>query len=77
MGELSLKRAAEVVISPYDCGAGEDGRIEVVICDGRRTWSAGRRVRQVGEAELFGHRVGDVDIGRLAGLEVVVHGLDN
>lgn len=32
---------------------------------------------EVGETELFGHRVGDIDVGRLARLQVIVYSLDN
>jgi hypothetical protein len=77
VGELSLKRATEVMVCPDNCGAGEDGRIEIIVCGVRRTGSVGRRMRKIGEAKLFRHGVCDIDIGRLAGLKVVVHGLDD
>lgn len=33
-------------------------------------------MRQVGEAELFGNRVGDVDVWRLSVLKSILDGLD-
>jgi hypothetical protein len=77
VSELSLKRATEVMVCPDNCGAGEDGRIEILVCGVRRTWCAGRRMRKVGEAKLLRHGVCDINIGRLAGLKVTVHGLND
>lgn len=65
------------MVGSYYSSAGEDSCVEVIIGGSWRAGCTGRRVREVGEAELFGHRVGDIDVGRLARLQVIVYSLDN
>lgn len=62
VGKLSLERPSEIMISAYYRSAGEDSRVEVVIGGSGRARCTGRRVGEVGEAELFGHRVGDINV---------------
>jgi hypothetical protein len=77
MGDLPLDRPTVVVIGSYNGSTGEDGRIEVFI--GCRGGARGTRrgVGEVGETELFGDRVGDIDVWGMAWLQVVVHSSNN
>lgn len=59
------------------CRAREDSRIEIVVGRRRRSRCTGRRVGKVGETELFGHRMGDIDVRGVTGLQVIVDSPDD
>lgn len=76
VGGFRFDGASEIVISGYYGRTGEDGRVEVVV---RREHGSGcgrRRARKVGEVELFGNGMGDVDVWRLSMLQSMLNGLD-
>jgi hypothetical protein len=65
------------MIGSYNSCTGEDGRVEVFIGSRGRSRSARGRVGEVGETELFGDGVGDIDVWGVALLQVAVHSSDN
>jgi hypothetical protein len=77
MCKVPLKRATEIVVRTHNCGAGENRGVEIVIGSGRRARSAWRRMGQVGQTELFGHGVCDINVRRVARLQVAVDSLDD
>jgi hypothetical protein len=62
VGKMTLERATKIVVSTNNCGAGENGSVEVVFSGSRRARSAWGRVRKIGQAELFGNGMSDIDI---------------
>jgi hypothetical protein len=51
------------MVSTHNCCTGENCGVEVILGRSGRTRSAGRRVGEIGKAELFWHCVGDIYIG--------------
>jgi hypothetical protein len=61
------------MIGSYDGCTGEDSCVEIFIGSRGRARGTRGRVREVGETELFGDSVGDVDVWGVAVLHVAVH----
>lgn len=62
VGKVTLERSTEIVVSTNYCGAGEDSGVEVLFSGTGRARGAWGRVGKVGQAELFGNGMGDVDV---------------
>ena len=77
MSHLPLEGTTVIVIGSDDRRTGEDGGIEVILRSSGRARCAGWRVGEVRETKVLRYCVCDIDIWRLAGLEVVVDGLDH